>query len=229
MIAKLEKTSVQLAPEMLRDMEAWPGLTRSEAIRLSVERAHYLSTLKAEEISAIASRYEPILMPALEDFGYQDFRTVARALPAIVTGFLRENSSTTWKDAVGQHLDSSTLIKELEQLHVADRIGILDCIVAQRNRTAAARNRPPTAEDFRLALEKEFAAGERIGKNSVTIRAGKLHLSLGGYPSKKNNRMPVCCRVMKKMMGLRDKVLESPPSGQGANLVIEYKLPRTAN
>jgi hypothetical protein len=130
----LEKTSVQLAPDMLRDMGKWPGLSRSEAIRLSVERAHYLSTINSEKVSALASRYESILLPALEDFGYGDFRTVARALPAIVAGYLRETTTVVAKDVMGHDLDEGALIQELEGLHLADRIGVLDCVVAQKNR-----------------------------------------------------------------------------------------------
>ncbi len=133
--ARFEKTSVQLPPDMMRDMDAWPGLTRSEAIRLAVERAHYFSTLRAEEMSCLATHYKPILSAALEDFGYEDYRAAARALPAIVSGFLRENPNLTWKDEVSRRdLDGSELIEKLEQLHPVDRIGVLDCVVAERLR-----------------------------------------------------------------------------------------------
>jgi len=39
--------------------------------------------------------------------------------------------------------------------------------------------------------------------------------------------MPTCCRVMRDMMRLRDTVLEEPPKGAGANVVIRYRLPRS--
>jgi hypothetical protein len=38
--------------------------------------------------------------------------------------------------------------------------------------------------------------------------------------------MPQCCRAMRVAMSDGDVVIESPPKGTGANLVIEYHLPR---
>ncbi len=131
---RLQKTSVQLDPEVFRDMVTWPGLSRSEAIRLSVQRAHYLATLGSEQIAALADRYEEILRLALLDFGYGDFRTVARVLPAIVESFIRENPNVPW-GIRGQELDPGELVEELKKLDAVGRIGVLDCIVANRHRT----------------------------------------------------------------------------------------------
>jgi hypothetical protein len=136
---------------MLRDMDAWPGLTRSEAIRLAVERVHYLSTINSESVSALADRYEPVLRGALEDFDYQDFRTVARSLPDIVAGFLRE-SADVWNDSSGGVLETGELVNKLEALHHIDRMGLLDCIVAARHReTAAGRRKGPSQPTRRLS------------------------------------------------------------------------------
>lgn len=136
---RLQKTSVQLPPEVFREMQTWPGLTRSEAIRLSVERALYFATLNGEAIAALASRFEPILRPALEDFGYEGYRAVARALPAIVQGFIRENPNVTWRNEALNRLELAPgeLVEQLNRLTPIERIGVLDCIVA-------SRPRPPT-------------------------------------------------------------------------------------
>lgn len=145
MSPKLEKTSVQLAPEMLRWMDAWPGVSRSEAIRLALERAEYLSSLKGEEISDLATKYEPVLGPALEDFGCGDFRTVARALPAIVGGFIEESGNGPWKDARDRDLDTADLHKKLQAMHPVERIYLLDCVVARRYRSRPHSKKGGTA------------------------------------------------------------------------------------
>jgi hypothetical protein len=136
--AKLQKTSVQLSPTVFSDMATWPGLSQSEAIRLSVERGHYLSTLDSERIAGIAGEYAPILLGALEDLGYEDYRIVARSLPAIVSGYVDENNNLTWRYEAGdQHdLDPHKLIETLSGLGAEGRIGILDCTVAERHRRA---------------------------------------------------------------------------------------------
>src|SRR5271157_3844448 len=135
MSAKLQKTSLQLSPMVLRDMDSWPGLTRSEALRLSIERGHYVSTLKAEEVSSIAFHYAPILREALADLEYKDYRLVARSLPALVVGFLSEQNNRSWRYEGGdQHeLDEKKLIEDLTALNAVERIGILDCVVAERH------------------------------------------------------------------------------------------------
>lgn len=84
---------------------------------------------------------------------------------------------------------------------------------------------PPTANVFRLALDAEFEAATALGRLSVRVRAGDLHLKISSY-SGGNNRMPVCCRVMRAAMRAGDTVVASPPKGAGPNLVIEYLLPR---
>jgi len=139
---KLQKTSVQLSPMVMDDMDRWPGLSRSEAIRLSIERAHYFACLDSEKIDGIAGEYAPILRGALEDFSYEDYRTIARALPAIVAGYVAEEHIGWHYEGGDEHeLDPSELVEALRKLDAVGRIGILDCIVAERHRTASKKLR----------------------------------------------------------------------------------------
>jgi len=85
---------------------------------------------------------------------------------------------------------------------------------------------PPTAQDFQDALDSIFHEAERSGKRYVDVKSGDLHRLVGGYPGR-NHRMPVCCEVMRRNMRPDDQILHQPPSGQGATLVIRYKLPRS--
>jgi hypothetical protein len=153
---KLQKTSVQLPPDVFKDMETWPGLSRSEAIRLSIERAHYLFTLLSERVAGIAGEYAPILLGALEDLGYKDYRVAARSLPAIVSGYVRENNNITWRYEAGdQHvLDIEKLTQLLSELSAEARIGILDCTVAERHRRETG-SLTKTHRDALKAAERE--------------------------------------------------------------------------
>jgi len=63
------------------------------------------------------------------------------------------------------------------------------------------------------------------GKPYVEVKSGELHSEVGSYPGS-NHRMPVCCDVMRRNMKEGDEILQQPPKGKGANLVIRYKLPR---
>jgi len=80
-------------------------------------------------------------------------------------------------------------------------------------------------DPFVVALRGILAAAERSAQRNVRVRAGDLHRLVGGYPGA-SHRMPHCCRVMRGAMADADVVIESPPKGAGANLVIEYSLPR---
>jgi len=84
---------------------------------------------------------------------------------------------------------------------------------------------PPTAQDFQDELNNIFRLAQQQGKAYVDVKSGDLHRQVGGYPEH-NHRMPVCCEVMKKNMKPGDQILQEPPSGQGATLIIRYKLPR---
>ena len=85
----------------------------------------------------------------------------------------------------------------------------------------------PTNNDFQNKLVSILDTAEKEGKEHLDVRSEDLHKAVGGYPST-NHRMPLCCGVMKKMMGKDDEVLQKPPSGCGATLVIRYHLPRNA-
>lgn len=86
---------------------------------------------------------------------------------------------------------------------------------------------PPTADDFRSALRGRFDRATEEGKTSVEVRSGHLHEEVGGYPGS-NHRMRNCCRVMRSEMTEGDVEVDAPPKGDGASVVIRYKLPRNA-
>ena len=83
---------------------------------------------------------------------------------------------------------------------------------------------PPRRSDFEAALQRILAEAAAAGQPSVTVNAGELHATVGGYPGQ-DHRMPLCCQVMKNAMRPGDAVLQSPPSGQGATLTVQYRLP----
>lgn len=74
------------------------------------------------------------------------------------------------------------------------------------------------ADEFRAALGKIIIC---MDKEYVDICAGNLHRVVGGYPGK-NHKMPICSSVMKTTMSGDDVILQSPPKGNGASLVIRY-------
>ena len=86
---------------------------------------------------------------------------------------------------------------------------------------------PATAEDFRSALLSLLDEAGRLGLSYVGITAGALHHRVGGYPGT-DHRMPVCCAAMRGAMGPSDRIVEQPPSGNGASLLIQYDLPQSA-
>ena len=92
-------------------------------------------------------------------------------------------------------------------------------------RVELKRIAPPTAGDFQNELESLFATAQQRGESLVDIKSGHLHRLVGGYPGR-SHRMPMCCAVMKRNMKAGDEILQQPPSGQGANLIMRFKLPR---
>jgi len=88
---------------------------------------------------------------------------------------------------------------------------------------------PLTAEDFRDELYRIMDEAVREGSRYVDVNAGEIHRGMGGYPGP-DHRVPVCCKVMQDAMApdYGDKVLQKPPSGQGASLTIRYVLPLPA-
>ena len=84
---------------------------------------------------------------------------------------------------------------------------------------------PPTTDDFRTALARLLADGERSALREVRVRAGDLHRQVGGYPGP-NARMPSCCNAMRAARVVGDAIIAQPPKRNGASLEIRYGLPR---
>ena len=83
-----------------------------------------------------------------------------------------------------------------------------------------------TADDFRSGLAGLFEAAATAGRGTILVRSGGLHRAVGGY-SGPDHRMPVCCNAMyAEMVEGVDEVLSAPPSGLGATVTIDYRLPR---
>lgn len=123
----LVRTSVQLHPDMVAMLDKrWPGLSRSEALRLSLERFAYCDS-PSEECAQTIEKHGAELEEALAGFGYADFRAVARALPALVEGYLRDEARL--EDSVISRLEN-----ELDNLDRHNRIYLLDQIVLRRQR-----------------------------------------------------------------------------------------------
>ncbi len=83
----------------------------------------------------------------------------------------------------------------------------------------------PAAEDFRAALRDRLERATEMGETSLEVRAGDLHGKVGGYLGP-DHRMPTCCEVMRGEMTKSDEVVDAPPKGNGASVVIRYRLPR---
>jgi hypothetical protein len=83
----------------------------------------------------------------------------------------------------------------------------------------------PTSGDFQKEQDKIFRKAQQQGLQEITVKSGDLHRRVGGYPST-NHRMPICCHVMRANMQPGDHILSAPPKGDGATLLIQFKLPR---
>ncbi len=84
----------------------------------------------------------------------------------------------------------------------------------------------PTASDFERAVKNHWTTAVMQGQAHIDIRSGDLHREVGGYPDSTNHRMPVCCAVLRRLMQPEDRIMAQPPKGNGASLVVRYKLPR---
>lgn len=80
-------------------------------------------------------------------------------------------------------------------------------------------------ERFQDELRRIFEAVEDLGLSFIDIKSGDLHRIVGHYPGR-DHRMPMCCDVMYQNMTDSDLILEQPPKGKGASLIVRYKLPR---
>lgn len=74
-------------------------------------------------------------------------------------------------------------------------------------------------------LDAVLAKADKQHAEFVDVRSGDLHRAVGWYPGP-DHRMPACCGAMRAAMRVGDKVIRTPPKGNGANLVIRYALPR---
>jgi len=77
------------------------------------------------------------------------------------------------------------------------------------------------ADLFRDEIRNRMNQAKSQGFDYVEIVSGDVHRTVGGYPGQ-NHRMPTCCEVMYSLMKGKDLVLESPPKGKGATLLIRY-------
>ncbi len=89
--------------------------------------------------------------------------------------------------------------------------------------SATGMSTPTSKNRFESALDAVLAEASRSGKSSLRVRSGDLHREVGGYPGP-SHQMPECCRVMRAAMKVGDRIVESPPKGAGANLVVEYPV-----
>jgi 5-methylcytosine-specific restriction protein A len=144
------------------------------------------------------------------------------------------------KDRTGgslkEQIEKLTSVTESFRDRTADTIDRLEKALRRKPEEKAPEVRPPkrpeelkermpTPKDFQSELDSIFASAQQQGKSFVEIKSGDLHRSVGGY-HRHNHRLPSCCRVMKKNMKPGDQILQQPPSGVGATLIIRFKLPR---
>ena len=85
----------------------------------------------------------------------------------------------------------------------------------------------PGRSDFERELGRRWAQAQDARAPYVDVASGDLHRAVGGYPGPQH-RMPMCCSVMYAALAPGDEVLEAPPKGNGARLMIRYRLPRGA-
>jgi hypothetical protein len=83
-------------------------------------------------------------------------------------------------------------------------------------------NMPSAVPDFQIHLNDILLSAQDKGFQFVDVKSGDLLKRMGAQ----NHRTPLCCSVMKNNMKAGDIILHKPPSGQGASLIIRYKLPR---
>ena len=83
----------------------------------------------------------------------------------------------------------------------------------------------PDRDDFQTQLARVFEVASELGLSFIDLKAGDLHRMVGGYPGQ-DHRMPICCNVMYDSVRDKDRILEKPRKGKGANLIIRFQLPR---
>ena len=133
---KLAKTSVQLSEDSLRWLDRWSaelGITRSEAIRLALERTEFLcyeGTTKRKHVESVAREYDSVLTLAFEGFtSYRHFRAVtSRMFLAVIKTSIEDVEELT-----GTNPDpDGRLFKTIEALDASQRIVLFDCVMKSR-------------------------------------------------------------------------------------------------
>ena len=81
----------------------------------------------------------------------------------------------------------------------------------------------PNNDDFQKGLDQMLETARNRGATSTVVKAGDLHRLVGGYPGP-DNRIPVCCGVMRKNMKESDKVLPNALKKDGATFQVRYNL-----
>jgi hypothetical protein len=164
--------------------------------------------------------------------GTKELRRTVDSLSSTMES-LKERTAGTLKEQI-EHLTSVT---ESLRDKTAKAIGKLEATVRwgkgekkppegrPPKRPEELKERIPTPKDFQNELDSIFASAQQQGKSFIEIKSGDLHRSVGGY-HRHNHRLPSCCRVMKRNMKPGDQILQQPPSGAGATLIIRFKLPR---
>ena len=82
---------------------------------------------------------------------------------------------------------------------------------------------PLIRENFERCLDKILDDATNSGQSSIVIQAGKLHRIVGRYQVT-NNRIPMCCSVMRSRMQESDETLPNSLKKDGASLQICYLL-----
>jgi len=154
-----------------------------------------------------------------------------------VTDFRKQIDQIASSADFRKSVDSLTAVAETLRERTVDAIGKLEEILRGEGRVekeppepperpAELKKRiPPSEKDFQGELDSVFESAQQRGESFIEIKSGDLHRSVGGYPGR-SHRMPLCCAVMKRNMTPGDGIVQQPPSGQGATLIIRFKLPR---
>ena len=162
--------------------------------------------------------------------GAKELKKTVDVLSSAV-GSLKDRTGGSLKEQV----EKLTSVTESLRDRTADTIDRLEKALRRKpgkvpevrppKRPEGLKGRMPTPEDFQSELDGTFASAQQQGKSFIKIKSGDLHRSLGGYPGHSHN-LPACCRMMKRNMKPGDEILQQPPSGAGATLIIRFKLPR---
>ena len=83
----------------------------------------------------------------------------------------------------------------------------------------------PSIDHFHRELRAQFEYAEKRRAKNIVVNSGELHRAVGGYPGP-NERLQLCCEVMKDEMKSGDVVIGNLDNCRGAALIIRYQLPR---